>query len=78
MPSQAWATAHVPDQTLQWLMRQGEERLIGFSATACHAAEGDPANRKLCQRGVWNDRMLVATVLAMLPLVSHLKKVMSP
>jgi len=37
---------------------------------------GDPSNLKLCPRGEWEDRMLVETVLAMLTLVCHLKKVM--
>src|SRR5262249_34054771 len=31
---------------------------------------------RLCQRGAWEDRMLVETVLSMLTLVCHLKKVM--
>ena len=30
----------------------------------------------MCQRGEWEDRMLVETVLSMLTLVCHLKKVM--
>ncbi len=74
----AWdcATANVPDKTFQWLIRHFEERMIVFSDTAFHAAEGDPANLKLCPRGTWNDRMLVETVLSMLTLVSHFKKVM--
>jgi len=57
--------------------------LQGFCVTvprdhipAFHAAEGDPANLKLCQRGEWEDRMLVETVLSMLTLVCHCKKVM--
>lgn len=56
----AWAcaTANVPDTSFQWLIRQCEERMIVFSDTAFHAAEGDPANLKLCPRGAWNDRML--------------------
>src|SRR5512146_652100 len=40
-----------------------------------HAAAGDPPNLKICQRGQWNDRMLVETVLSMRTLVSHLKHV---
>lgn len=74
----AWdcATANVPDKTFQWLIRQFDERMIVFSDTAFHAAEGDPANLKLCPRGTWNDRMLIETVLSMLTLVSHFKKVM--
>ncbi len=74
----AWecATAHVADTTFQWLIRQCEEQMIVLSDTAFHAAEGDPTNRKLCQRGAWEDRLLVETVFSMLTLVSHCKKVM--
>jgi hypothetical protein len=50
--------------------------MIVLSDTAFHAAEGDPANLKLCQRGAWEDRILVETVLSMLTLVCHFKKVM--
>src|SRR5947199_9010594 len=50
--------------------------MIVLSDTAFHAAEGDPTNLTLCQRGEWEDRMLVETVLSMLTLVCHLKKVM--
>jgi hypothetical protein len=57
-------------------MRQVDGRMIVLSDTGFHAAEGDPANLKLCQRGEWQDRMLVETVLSMLTLVCHFKKVM--
>jgi len=50
--------------------------MIVLSDTALHAAEGDPTNLKLCQRGAWEDRMLVETVLSRLTLVCHFKKVM--
>ena len=50
--------------------------MIILSDTAFHAAEGDPTNLKLWQRGAWQDRLLVETVLSMLTLVSHCKKVM--
>jgi hypothetical protein len=50
--------------------------MIILSATGFHAAEGDPTNLTLCQRGEWEDRMLVETVFSMLTLVSHCKKVM--
>jgi hypothetical protein len=72
----AWATANVADNTFQWLIRQFEEPMLVLSDTAFHAAEGDPANLKLCQRGEWEDRMLVETMLSMLTLVCHFKKVM--
>jgi hypothetical protein len=74
----AWAcdTAHVHDSTFQPLIRQFEDHMLILSDLAFHAAEGDPANLKLCERGEWNDRMLIETVLSMLTLVSHFKKVM--
>src|SRR2546427_8729061 len=74
----AWdcATANVADNTFQRLIRQFEERMIILSDTAFHATEGDPSNLKLCQRGAWQDRMLVETVLSMLTVVCHFKKVM--
>jgi len=72
----ACATANVADNAFQWLIRQFEERMIVLSDTGFHAAEGDPTNLKLCQRGEWQDRMLVETVLSMLTLVCHFKHVM--
>ncbi len=72
----ACATATVADQTLQWLIRQVDGRMMVLSDPGCHAAEGDPAHLKVCPRGAWQDRMLVETVLSMLTLVCHLKKVM--
>jgi hypothetical protein len=71
----ACATANVADNTFQWLIRQFEDQMIVLSDTGFHAAEGDPTNLKLCQRGEWQDRMLVETVLSMLTLVCHVKKV---
>jgi len=70
------ATAHVPAHTLQWLIQQVDGRRMVLSDTGFHAAAGAPANRKLGQRGEWQDRMLVETVRSMLTLVCHGKKVM--
>ena len=70
------ATAHGPDNTCQWLLRQGDGRLLGVSDTAFHAAEGAPANLTLGHRGEWEARRLVETVLSMLTLVGHVKQVM--
>jgi hypothetical protein len=70
------ATANVADNTLQGLVRQFEDQMIILSDTAFHAAEGAPTNLKLCQRGAWEDRMLVETVLSMLTLVCHVKRVL--
>ncbi len=67
----AWATAHGAAHTLQWLMRQGEERMLVLRDTGCHAAAGAPVNLKVCPRGAWEERMLVETGLSMLTLVCH-------
>lgn len=74
----AWdcATANGSDHTFQPLIRQCAERMIVLRDTAFHAAAGDPVNLKLCQRGEWNDRMLIETVLSMLTVISHFKKVL--
>jgi hypothetical protein len=72
----ACATANVTDNTFQWLVCQCEDQMIVLSDTAFHAAEGDPTNLKLYRRGEWEERILVETVLSMLTLVCHLKKVM--
>src|SRR2546422_1221123 len=72
----ACATANVADNSFQWLIRQFEAQMIVLSDTAFHTTEGDPANLKLCQRGEWEDRMLVETVLSMLTVVLHFKRVM--
>src|SRR6266513_5058590 len=69
----ACATANVADNTFQWLIRQFEEQMIVLSDTGFHAAEGDPANLKLGQRGEGEARLLVETVLSMLTMVCHFK-----
>ena len=46
-----------------------------LSDTGCQAAAGDPANRNLCQRGEWQERMRVETGLAMLTVGCHVKQV---
>lgn len=35
----------------------------------------EPTNLKICAKGTWNDRMIVETVLSMLTVVCHFKKV---
>lgn len=74
----AWEcdTANVHDSRFQDLVRSFQDEVVVLSDLGFHAAQGDPPNLKLCQRGEWNERMLVETVLSMLTLVWHFKKVM--
>ena len=39
-----------------------------------HSPKRDPANLKLCRSGGWNERKKVETVLSMLTVVRHVKK----
>jgi hypothetical protein len=74
----AWTcdTANVSDTVFQPLIKKYEEEMIVCGDAGFHAKEGDPSNFKLCPRGTWNQRMMVETVLSMLTLVNHFKKVM--
>lgn len=74
----AWdcATANVHDTSFQPLITQVQDRMVVLGDLGFHRAEGDPPNLKLCRRGEWNERMEVETVLSMLTLVWHLKKVL--
>lgn len=72
----AWdcATANVYDSHFHPLIAQFVDRMVVLTDTGFHAKTGDPANMKICQRGTWNVRMLVETVLAMLTTVFQSKK----
>jgi len=71
----AWecATANVHDTTFQPLIAQFVEEMIVLTDSGFHAADGDPANMKICHKGEWNVRMMVETVLSMLTVVCHFK-----
>ena len=76
-----WAvdTANVYDATFQPLIKKYEQKMFilgdsGFHAKAT-AQQQDPENLKICKRGVWNERMLIETVLSMLTNTCRLKKV---
>jgi hypothetical protein len=73
----AWdcAGANAPDTAFHPLIETFEDEMIVLSDSAFHAKEGDPVNLKVCDRGLWNTRMLVETVLSMLSVVCRLKKV---
>ena len=67
-------TANEHDSIFQALIRLYEERMIVLSDHGFHAADSDPVNLKVCRQGMWNDRMLVETVLSMLTLVCAFKR----
>ena len=67
--------ANVHDSAFHPLVEYFEGKMIVLTDTGFHSRQGDPPNMKVCQRGKWNDRMVVETVLSMLTTVSHFKKV---
>jgi hypothetical protein len=72
----AWAcdTANVYDgSAFQRLVDDVAEQMIVFSDTGFRKQGWNPANLRLCQRGEWNVRMLVETVLSMLTYVCDFK-----
>jgi len=73
----AWdcAGANAPDTAFHALSEPFADEMIVLSDTAFHAKLGDPTNLKICERGLWNTRRLVETVLSMVTGVCHLKKV---
>ena len=48
--------------------------MVIFSDTHFVKAGWEPANLRPCKRGVWNDRMIVETVLSMMTRIFDLKR----
>jgi hypothetical protein len=69
------ATANVYDATFHPLIEEVQEEMVVLVDSHFHAKTGDPLNMKVCRRGEWNQRMVVETVLSMLTVVCHFKKV---
>ena len=73
-----WAcdTANVYDGTaFQALVDGVADEMVVFCDPHFVKKDWNPPNLKPCKRGTWNTRMLVETVLSMLTVVCHFKKV---
>jgi len=74
-----WAcdTANVYDgSAFQALVDSVAHDMLVLSDVHFEKQGWQPPNLKLCKRGEWNSRMIIETVLSMLTVVCHLKKVM--
>ena len=69
-----WDGANVHDSVFHPLIEQFQDQMIVLADNHFHARENDPINLKVCQRGEWNVRMVVETVLSMLTTICHFKK----
>lgn len=73
-----WAcdTANVYDgSAFQALVDRVADQMLVFSDSNFVKLDWHPANLKICQRGEWNTRLLIETILSMLTVVCHFKKV---
>jgi hypothetical protein len=77
----AWdcATANVYDgAAFQHLVDAVAVEMIVFADPHFGKSDWQPSNLKLCKRGQWNTRMLIETMLSMLTVVCHFKRVSHP
>jgi hypothetical protein len=71
------STANVYDGSeFQEMAEHNSKHMVLFSDEAFVKKNWHPENLKICKRGEWNTRMNVETVLSMLTLVCHFRKVM--
>ena len=73
----AWdcATANVYEGTaFQHLVDGVADEKVVFADDQFKKKDWQPPNLRVCQRGEWNDRMIIESVLSMLTVVCHIKK----
>ena len=70
-------TANVYDgSAFQHIVDGVSDQMVVFADMGFEKIDWHPSNLRLCQRGQWNDRMLIETILSMLTWVCHFKRVM--
>jgi hypothetical protein len=69
------ATANVYDGSqFQHLVDAVEDHMVVFSDEGFEKVDWNPQNLRICQRGEWNSRMLIETILSMLTTICHFKR----
>ena len=68
------SAANVGDTTFRPLIERYDGQMLILSDQGFHAKGGDPPNLKVCERGKWNDRMVVETFFSVLTNVCRFKK----
>lgn len=70
-------TANVYDgSAFQEITERNVKNMVIFADDGFKKKDWHPENLRICERGEWNSRMIVETILSMLTLVCHFKKVM--
>ena len=68
-------TANVYDgSAFQHLVEKFRHEMVIFADTGFAKTDWQPTNLRLCQRGEWNVRMVVETVLSMLTYICRFKQ----
>lgn len=68
-------TANVYDgSAFQHLVDAVEGEMVVFADDGFKKVDWHPSHLRICQRGEWNVRMIIETVLSVLTLVCHFKK----
>ena len=68
-------TANVHDTAFHPLIRLFEDEMLVLSDHGFFSKTGNPRNLKVCQRGTWNVRIIIETVLSMLTTICHFKRI---
>lgn len=70
-------TANVYDgSAFQHIVDRVADQMVVFADDGFVKKDWRPPHLRICQRGEWNSRMMIETVLSMLTVVCHFKKVM--
>lgn len=70
-----WLPMNAHDQDFNDEIEKLEGQTITLSDLGFRCAEGIPENLKLCEKGTWNERMIIETSFSLLTVVCHMKKI---
>jgi hypothetical protein len=65
---------HLHDTAFHCLIEEFQDQMLILTDKGFKARQGNPANLKVCERGRWNERMLIETLFSLLTNVLKLKK----
>lgn len=66
--------ANVHDTTFHPMIEQWKDEMIVLADKGFKAREGNPANLKICDKGNWNERMIIETVFSLFTGILKMKK----
>lgn len=69
-----WAPANEHDQHFRPIALQFAEETITLTDSGFVEANAAPSNIKICQRGEWNERMLIERIFSVFTVLFHTKK----